>query len=133
MGPKLRFRRLHLPRPAAVLLLLAASAAVHASGLGFLRDSPLMHFRQDDHELMIKNATAVLDATGAKATESWRNPKTGASGMAQVRAQFTTKDGLLCKRLWVKNRAGGIEGEATYTVCKTSDGWALNADAQPAR
>jgi hypothetical protein len=134
MSPKRRNQCSHLARPALALVLLAASAALQAAGnLDFLKDSPLMHFRQDDYDLMIKNAVAVLDAAGDKATESWRNPQTGASGLAQVRTQFTTKGGMLCKQLRVVNRARGIDGEATYTVCKSSDrGWVLAADARPA-
>jgi hypothetical protein len=118
---------------AAGLALLLDAAALQAGNLNFLKDSPLRHFSKDDSNLMLKNARAVLDSSAANASQTWRNPKTGASGLAEVKAQFNAPDGTPCKRLRVENSAKGIEGEATYTVCKYSDrGWALSGQATPA-
>jgi hypothetical protein len=81
---------------------------------------------------MLKNARAVLDADST-ARQGWSNPKTSASGFAQVRGQFTAADGAPCKQLRVENKFRNIESDATYTVCKYPDrGWVINADAQPA-
>jgi len=85
-------------------------------------------------QLMRQNALKVLDVPGADAKEAWSNEKTGASGVAQVRGQFTAFDGATCKRLRLTNNAQGQHSDATYTVCKYPDrGWVLNADAAPAR
>lgn len=82
---------------------------------------------------MIKNALAVRDSTAPLASQIWSNPSTGAMGFAQVRSQFTTSDGTLCKKLHVSNKAKQIEGEAAYTVCNYRDrGWTLSS-ARPAR
>jgi hypothetical protein len=116
------------------IALLCTAEATLAANLNFLRDSPLLHFRQSDYDLMLKNAVAVLDSAAPNASQSWSNPKTRASGLAEVKAQFTAKDGTLCKRLRVANTAARIEGEATYTVCKQADrGWTLNPDATPSQ
>jgi hypothetical protein len=82
--------------------------------------------------LMRENANKVLEASDASAKQAWSNAKTGASGMAQVRGQFTAADGTPCKRLRIVNKAKGLQSDATYTVCKHGDGgWIFNADAAP--
>ena len=121
----------------SVLALLAGCIAVtqaHAGNMSFLADTPLKYFSQADMDLMRENARKVLDAPGASARQSWASERSGVSGWAQVRSEFTATDGAPCKRLRVVNRAKGLESDATYTVCKTADrGWIFNADAAPAR
>ena len=124
-------------RWAAAAALAAGSiigVTASAGNLSFLADTPVAHFNSDDTELMRQNAIKVLDAPDANAKQSWSNAKTGASGMAQVRGQFTASNGTPCKRLRIVNKARGLQSDATYTVCKTADsGWIFNADAAPAR
>jgi hypothetical protein len=119
-----------------VLLGLACAVVAlpaTAVNLSFLGNSPISFFQPDDVDLMRKNAQQVLDSPQPNAKQTWSNPKTGASGFAQVTGVFTTADGTQCKRLRVFNKAGGVEGEATYPVCRYSDrGWVINADARPA-
>ena len=121
---------------AAGALIASCTAVITASAgnLIFLADSPVAYFNSDDMELMRQTATKVLDSPDANAKQSWSNAKTGASGMAQVRGQFTASNGTPCKRLRIVNKARGLQSDATYTVCKTADsGWIFNADAAPAR
>ena len=121
---------------AASALIAGCTAVITASAgnLSFLADSPVGHFNPDDMELMRQNAMKVLDASGANSQQSWSNARTGASGMAQVREQFTASNGTPCKRLRIVNRVKGLESDATYTVCKSADqGWIFNANAAPAR
>jgi len=121
---------------AAGALIASCTAVITASAgnLSFLADSPVAYFNSDDMELMRQTATKVLDSPDANAKQSWSNAKTGASGMAQVRGQFTASNGTPCKRLRIVNKARGLQSDATYTVCKTADsGWIFNADAAPAR
>jgi hypothetical protein len=104
-----------------------------AVNLTFLGNSPVSFFQPDDVNMMRKNAQEVLDSPQPNAKRTWSNPKTGASGFAEVTGKFTTADGTLCKRLRIFNKAGGVEGESTYPVCKYPDrGWVINADARPA-
>jgi hypothetical protein len=119
---------------AAFMVSAAAMVTASAANLGFLDKSPISYFSPEDMELMRSNATKVLDTAGEPAKQAWSNTKTGASGWAQVRGQFTTSDGTPCKRLRVVNKAKGLTSDATYTVCKHPDrGWAMNADAEPAK
>lgn len=121
---------------AAATFIAGCTAVITASAgnLSFLADSPVSYFKPDDTELMRQNAIKVLDDPGASSKQSWSNAKTGASGMAQVRGQFTATDGTPCKRLRIVNKIKGLESDATYTVCKSADrGWIFNADAVPAQ
>jgi hypothetical protein len=121
---------------AALALVVGATAAISAYGsnLSFLGKSPVSYFKPDDMELMRQTAMKVLDAAGPNAKESWSNAKTGASGLAEVRSQFTATDGATCKRLRIQNTFKSLESDATYTACKYPDrGWVLNTDAVPAR
>lgn len=111
-----------------------ALGAAYAGNLSFLGKSPVSYFKADDMELMRQNASKVLEATDANPKQDWSNPKTGASGLAEVRGEFKATDGASCKRLRIVNRAKGLESDATYTVCKYADrGWVMNADATPAQ
>lgn len=117
----------------AAVVLCAAMTTAFAANLGFLDKSPISYFTTEDMDLMHGNALKALDAD-ATSKQSWSNAKTGASGWAQVREQFTTSDGTPCKRLRIVNKAKGLSSEATYTVCKHPDrGWAMHADAEPAK
>jgi 17 kDa common-antigen outer membrane protein len=121
----------------ATSALIASCTAVitaSAGNLSFLANSPVAYFNSDDMELMRQNATKVLEAPDPNAKQTWSNAKTGASGMAQVRGQFTASNGTPCKRLRIVNKVSGLESDATYTVCKSADqDWIFNADAMPAR
>ncbi|MBV8143850.1 MAG: hypothetical protein JO184_02495 [Gammaproteobacteria bacterium] len=123
------------PYLAAIALLTGSVAVISASAgnLSFLNQSPLNYFNADDMEMMRQNARKVLDDPAANARQTWSNAKTGASGLAQVRSEFKTSDGVPCKRLRIINKAKGLQGDATYTICKSPDGdWAIHTDAAPA-
>jgi hypothetical protein len=113
--------------------LLAISFAAPAQYMNFLKSTPSAYFKGEDQALMKKNTREVLDAPEARARKEWSNPKTGSSGLAEVRSAFTATDGAPCKRLRIVNRAGGVENDATYAVCKFEGrGWLLHPDAVPA-
>lgn len=121
---------------AASALIAGCTAVIPASAgnMSFLADSPVAYFNSDDMELMRQSATKVLESPDPNSKETWSNARTGASGIAQVRGQFTASNGTPCKRLRIVNRARGLKSDATYTVCRSADnGWIFNADAAPAR
>ena len=119
---------------AALIAGCTAPFTASAGNLTFLADTPVAHFNSDDMALMRESANKVLEAPDPNAKETWSNPKTGASGVAQVRGQFTAANGTPCRRLRIMNRVRGLRSDATYTVCKSAGGeWAFNADAAPAK
>jgi hypothetical protein len=126
--------RAHCGAALALVAGCAAAITAYGSNLGFLGKSPIAYFKPDDMALMRQSALKVLDAAEPNAKESWSNPKTGASGLAEIRGQFTATDGATCKRLRILNKVKGLESDATYTACKYADrGWVMNTDATPAK
>ena len=115
--------------------MLAAAglcATASAANLSFLKDSPISHFSQQDHALMMETAGKVLDSSDARADASWSNPKSGNSGTITAIGKFTSTEGLACKRIRVFNKAKTVESTANYTVCQFPErGWLVHADARP--
>ena len=97
------------------------------------KERPLPRSKKEAIDLMLKNADDALAAESSNVRREWRNPKTGASGFAEVRAQFVSTAGRLCKRLKVGNRAPNAPAkDATYTLCIHDDrGWLLDTNASP--
>jgi hypothetical protein len=121
---------------AASALITGCTAVITASAgnLSFLANSPVAYFNSDDMELMRQSATKVLEAPDPNSKQTWSNARTGASGMAQGRGQFTASNGTPCRRLRIVNKVRGLESDATYTVCRSAEqDWIFNADAAPAR
>jgi len=115
------------------LACLFMNPATQAANLGFLNDSPMSYFDDEDIRLLREAALKVLENKSSRTKESWTNPATGHSGRVEGRGAFTAEGGLACRRLRLSNRAKGMEGQATYTVCKDAEkGWMINPAAQPA-
>jgi surface antigen len=118
---------------AIVLVCLFAIPATQAANLGFLKDSPMSYFDDEDMRLLHEAALKVLENKSSRTKERWTNPATGHSGQVEGRGAFTAQDGLACRRVRVSNSAEGVEGQATYTVCKDAEkGWMINPAAKPA-
>jgi hypothetical protein len=115
-------------------LLLSLGLGAPAQGeVGTSKNSPVGNFKGDDMKLMQHNTDEALDSSEPNARREWNNPKTGASGFAQVKGQFIAAEGMLCKRLLIGNQAKGIHGEGTHTLCKVEGrGWLINDGAEPA-
>jgi hypothetical protein len=115
------------------LVATCTPALTLAANLSFLKNSPVSYFKKQDMDMLTKTAEKVLDSLEPNASGSWSNPKTGNSGEITLAGQFTSTEGLACKRLRVLNRAKVVEATALHTVCKMPDrGWVLHADARPA-
>lgn len=112
---------------------LVVAPVTRAGNLGFLMDSPVSYFDDEDMRLLHEAALKVLEDGGPRTKQTWKNPATGHSGRVEGLGAFTAQGGLTCRRVRVSNRAEGVEGQATYTVCKDAEkGWMLNPSAQPA-
>ena len=126
-------RRLTAIRLIACAGFALLASAAHAQNLNFLKMSPLAKFTQEDVNLMMANANDALEAKEPSAKKQWSNPKTGASGMAEVKAEFVGNDGATCKRLRVVNKSSKDSTDVTHTVCKYEGrGWLLHSEAAPA-
>jgi hypothetical protein len=116
----------------ALLPAMVFPIATHATDLGFLKNAAIANFDKEDVDLMMKNVNEVLESESPGAKQEWSNPKSGASGVAQVKRKFTATDGSACKLLRLTNSAKGVEGKSTFTFCKYEGrGWLFNPDAKP--
>ena len=55
----------------AIAAAMALTAVADSGNLQFLKRSPISYFKQDDVDLMMKNAHAVLDSSDPAAKQSW--------------------------------------------------------------
>lgn len=106
----------------AALLLAAGGAA--AANFGFLADTPVGRFNDDDLRLMNAAIERALAAGDPRAVERWSNDKTSSSGEVATLRAFT-HDGQTCRDLRVINRHRRLENSGIYTMCRAGGGWRL--------
>jgi surface antigen len=106
----------------AALLLFAGNAA--AAGFGFLADTPLSRFNDDDMRRMNGAIEKALTAGDPRAVERWRNDQTGSSGEVSTQRAFEN-EGRPCRDLRVVNRHRNLENAGIYTLCRDGGSWRL--------
>jgi surface antigen len=113
-------------RRALFVVLLVASTAAAAAGLGFLGKGPAAKFNDADHDLF-RGALGKALATDTIGTPvKWKNPDTAASG--EITPQKTFEDGgAPCRTLRVVSRYGTLESDGVYSLCKRQGRWQLKA------
>lgn len=113
---------------ALVVIGVFLPALSAAQNLGFLKDAPISFFDEKDMAMLMEAIDAALNEEHARATREWKNPDTGNSGKAEVLRAFKNAAGTACKRLRVTNLVhNGVNGRATYTLCKETDKWMVVA------
>ena len=105
-----------LQRLAIAAVLLAAGGAAGAAGFGFLADSPMGKFNEDDLKLM----NTVEIGTPVR----WANDKTSSSGEVAAQRAFEL-GGRACRDLKVVNRHRQLEASGIYTMCREDGQWKL--------
>jgi hypothetical protein len=109
-----------------MLIAVAMPGFAIAAGLGFLNNTPLSYFTEQDLQLMRDAAASVLDDVNPQAVREWTNPANKYSGKIEGLGSFRSSDGFRCRKLRITTQAKGIESAATYPVCKTAkDEWQL--------
>jgi surface antigen len=116
----------------AALMYFAVGPAP-AGNLTFLKQAPVSYFNDEDMRMLKEAVQQVLDDSNVKASKTWSNPATGNHGKVEGRSAFKTAAGVSCKRVRVTNHASGVDGQATYTVCKDPErDWVVDQNAKPA-
>ena len=118
---------------ACVMIALATSAPAQGN-LGFLRNTPLQSFNEQDRALLREAMAEVLNSSDPTASRTWKNDATGSGGTIQSLARFDTADGRECRQLHMQNRRTRGESDAlTMSVCRDDNGeWRADANASPA-
>jgi len=109
---------------AALLLLAAAGPAMALNWVPLLKNSPAERFEEDDLQMFITAARKAVNETADNQTVSWENPDTKAHGDITVLKSFE-KDGKTCKRVRVRNEAGGRKASSVVDACKVGARWRL--------
>lgn len=116
--------RRSLQRLAIAAVLLAAGGAAGAAGFGFLADSPMGKFNEDDLKLMNGAIERALTAVEIGTTVRWANDKTSSSGEVAAQRAFEL-GGRACRDLKVVNRHRRLEASGIYTMCREDGQWKL--------
>ena len=111
-------------RVALLAALLLATGGAAAAGFGFLADTPVGRFNDDDLRQMNAAIESALAAGDPRAVERWSSDKTGSSGEVSTQRAFTHQ-GQPCRDLRVVNRHRRLESSGIYTLCRDGGGWKL--------
>jgi signal transduction histidine kinase len=118
---------------AALLLLILGFVQVAGAqaGWGFLKDSPVGNFTDEDVAMLEEALQNALESSDT-AARRWENPKTKNSGELRVLRSFTSEEGRTCKRVQVDNYAHGKKGSSKQTLClKAPSEWLFDPGAKP--
>lgn len=113
-----------LSRHSIAAALIAGSGAAAAAGLGFLAETPMSRFNEEDLKLMNGAVEQALSSAAIGAPVRWANGKTPASGEVTPLRAFE-RGGRPCRDLRVVNRHRTLEATGTYTLCRDGDTWTL--------
>jgi surface antigen len=104
--------------------LIAGSGAAAAAGLGFLAETPLSRFDEEDLKLMNSAVEQALASAKLGAPVRWANGKTASSGEVTPQRAFD-RGGRPCRDLRVVNRHRRLEASGVYTMCRDDGQWRL--------
>ena len=117
---------------AAAVLAVAATTVGAQGNLGFLKNTPMAYFNDDDVKLMRATTAEVLKSSSDGTRKEWENPATGNGGAVTLLMRFSAPDGRQCNQIRVETHAKTMENASTMSVCKTADGrWQADAAKPP--
>ena len=102
----------------STVMFLFLSNNLLAVNLREFRDSPLSAMNKEDLDIMSASIDNALEKTPDSETSYWKNPNTGAKGALTPLETLPNN----CRRLEIKNQAGGHKGISVFTFCKQADG-----------
>ncbi len=105
----------------ALTTMLVSTPALSAGQFGWLENSPVSHFTDDDWARLRETARNTLNNAEDGTKAEWSNPSTGAEGSVQVLNTYE-EDGRTCRRTKFYNSAGGLTGGGVYPLCQVEGG-----------
>jgi surface antigen len=116
---------------APLILCLLFPILSSAQNLGFLKDSAVRHFDDQDVAMMMQNVDDALNDAITPTKREWKNAASGNSGRVEVLSAFKNSDSVVCKRARLSNVArNGITGSSAYTFCKHAQKWMIVENAK---
>ena len=114
-----------------IALTLPALSRQRGGQMGWLAQTPISQYNDEDKQLLRDAAEAVV-AGEAGNSRSWENPKTGNHGKLTLLISFNGSDGRPCHQVRVQNHAKGLSGDSKVTICKDPQrGWLFDTQEPP--
>lgn len=108
----------------AAIALLCVGGSAAAAGFGFLSESPMGRFNDEDLRLMNESIDKALQAGEMGTPVRWANAQTSSSGEVTPQRAFESR-GRPCRDLRVVNRHRTLEASGIYTLCRDNGNWKL--------
>jgi surface antigen len=115
-----------LPRYLVAAALVVAGGTALAAGLGFLADSPVSRFNEEDLRLMNGAVDRALASAELGMPLRWANSVTSSSGEVTPQRAFD-RGGRPCRELKVVNRHRALEDSGIYVLCRDGESWTPSA------
>ncbi|MFZ4478272.1 MAG: RT0821/Lpp0805 family surface protein [Rhodoferax sp.] len=109
---------IHLTLAIAALLPFAEAPA---ATMGYLKDSPMGKFNEEDFSLFQQASKKALNEAVDGETVDWKNTSTGSSGSISPLKSFE-RGGLKCRSVRVRNQHKSLRGNQTSNMCLQADG-----------
>ena len=109
---------IHLTLAIAVLFPFVDAPA---APMGYLKDSPVGKFNDEDMSLFQGASKKALNEAADGETIEWKNATTGSSGSISPLKSFD-QGGFKCRNVRVKNQHKSLRGSQTLKMCQQSDG-----------
>ena len=113
-----------LSRLLSAAALIAGTGRAFAAGLGFLAETPMSRFNEEDLKLMNGAVEQALASAKLGAPVRWANGKNSSSGEVTPQRAFE-RGGRPCRDLRVVNRHRRLEASGVYTMCREDGHWTL--------
>lgn len=106
----------------ALVLCLAAPAG--AFNLGYLRESPLSNFTDEELQTFLDTLRTSLNNGQDGDVVTWGDSESprAASGSIKILKTEDRGDGTTCRDVHIENRAGGRFGGGVYRLCRDDGG-----------
>lgn len=105
-------------------IISISSMAVYAENYGFLSNSAMSYFTQEDWHIFNKTQMDALNRGKDGVKVNWKNSKSGSYGY-MIPSAAPKQNGMVCRYLAFYNTANQIKGEGTYKFCKLNNQWKI--------
>jgi len=106
------------------VITLLFSFSSFAENYGFLSNSAMSYFTKEDWQIFNKVQNDVLNRGKNGVKVLWSNPKSGSHGY-MIPSAAPSRGGMECRQVAFYNTANLVNGEGSYTFCKSNNQWKI--------
>ena len=106
-------------------ILLATSMSATAANFGFMKNSPISRFDDDDLEVFQSSVINALDNARDGQVIRWESPGSGYSGQIFILSTDDSGENV-CRKMRLMNVAGNLNSNVHYNACRDDiAGWQI--------